>query len=142
MPQTEISAVLAEIIAVCDGVSNINFAPTNVTEQAPVSPFAIVYLSGGEARINSATSVRHLSEITIQVGLPLTDMARANEIILPLGQDVILALYQGLVNETITPQNMETMRYQYGPFLWGGFQMFGWTIVIENVLTIESLVVS
>ena len=103
MPQTEISAVITEIINVCSDVSAINFAPANVTEQASTYPFAIVYLSNGEAKIASASCVQHLSEITIQVGLPLTDMAKANEIILPIGQDVILALFQGLIDRNITP---------------------------------------
>lgn len=139
MPQTEISAVIAEIVTVCGDASGINFAPANVTEQAPTSPFAIVYLSNGEASIKVASAVEHLSEVTIQVGLPLTDMARANEVILPIGQDVILALFQGLIDGDITPLNFDRMRYQYGPFQWGGFQMFGWTIIIEAVNTLEAL---
>ena len=137
--ETEISEILHEIVHICDSVSGINFAPTNPPDQASQSPFAIVYMSGGTASIKAGASVAHHTEVTIQAGLPLREMARANEVILPLGQDLILALFQGLKDGDINPQNFDSMRYLYGPFVWGGVQMFGWTITIENLLTIEAL---
>lgn len=139
MPVSDLTVLMAEIVAACEAVSGISFAPAHPPDQASHGPFAIVYLSNGEAGIRSSAKVEHRSEITVHVGLALQNMAHADTIVLPLGQKLIKALFQGLYDGTINPQNFEDIRYVYGPFVWGGMQMFGWSLTLENVLTFEAL---
>ena len=137
--ETQIAEVIRDIVAVANSVSGVDFAPTHPPDQAAQSPFAITYLSSGEHEIAASHVVRGLLEVTMHVALPLQNMSHADSIILPIGQRVIKALYQGLTDNDINPQNFTTMRSVYGPFVWGGIQMFGWTIVIENILVKENL---
>jgi hypothetical protein len=139
MPQTELNTLIGQIAAKLETVEGINFAPADPPGTIGQSPFAVMYLSSGEGGVRASNAVVLYSELTVHVGLPLRDMRRANEIILPIGQDAITALFQGLKDGDIEAQNFDSVRYQYGPFVWGGIEMFGWTVVIERLLTKEAL---
>lgn len=137
--KTNIVDVIPQIVAAVDGTNGISFAPDNPPGSVSVSPFGIVYLESGRAEMAPPGSVTYRDNVVIQVGVPLNDMPRNDETILPIGRRVLDALFTGLKNATIEPLNFDGTEYNYGPFVWGGQDQFGWTIRMLNVKTQETL---
>jgi hypothetical protein len=109
---------------------------SGLVDKAATWPFVPVTASSGNIRQHGDGTVTYLHDV--QVGLLGTrqDIGIANQVILPMMETTVEALYEKMVassNNFTDIQTFGAMNYTYGPVDWGGVVMFGFILEITNV---------
>jgi hypothetical protein len=130
-----LNGFINEVVAELQTIEGIMQA-SGLVDKAATWPFVPVTASSGNIRQHGDGTVTYLHDV--QVGLLGTrqDIGIANQVILPMMETTVEALYEKMVassNNFTDIQTFGEMNYTFGPVDWGGVVMFGFILEITNV---------
>ena len=126
--------ILDELIATVRSVPGIVFAPDDPPSQIANHPAGVVWVTQGRAVIGPPELVTYHHGIRIALLTAISNIAIANQRILPQIEPVIEAVYGRLRQSGYTDiQNIEQIEYTYGPVQWGDVWYFGALIDLGEV---------
>lgn len=126
--------VLDELIAVVRSVPGVMYAPDDPPSQIANHPAGVVWLTTGRAVIGPPELVTYHHGIRIALLTAISNIALANQRILPQIEPVIEAVFSRLRESGLsTVQNIEQIEYTYGPVQWGDVWYFGALIDLGDV---------
>lgn len=131
---SSLETVLDELIAVVRGVPGVLFAPDDPPSQLTTHPAGVVWVTAGRAVIGPPELVTYHHTIRIALLTSISNIALANQRILPQVEPVIEAVFSKLRMSGYSEiQNIESIDYTYGPVQWGDIWYFGALIDLGEV---------
>lgn len=128
----ELDAAIAEIQSLLKQIPGLKSAPSQPTENASAYPFLIVFADSGTWEKESASQVKGIHTITVEIHVSRKDLPRDIERVLPFGELVKDKLFAD-ANATLggTVDNIvDEVDYTFGPIGYGGVLTIGWQINI------------
>lgn len=134
-----LAGFIDEVLEILRGLFDNAYIPDNPDINPGSWPYATVYMSNGTSKGEPAGYVqKDLSDVTIAVIVPLDDMARAIQFLLPYREQIPNALFKWFYKDGPQSQHAQhigtEMTLNLGPLEWpSGQNMFGWLITLNEV---------
>jgi hypothetical protein len=129
-----LATFVGEVIEVIGAVAGIRDAPDQPPEQLGQDITAVVYSTEGRAEFEATGWLTTYDQVTVGVFVPLNDLPRRNEEMLPFRELIPTALFTALRSGDFSEvSNFDTITHRYGPFQWGGVDVFGYLFTISDV---------
>ena len=130
-----------EVLEVLRGLSHVNYVPDNPDISPRIYPYLTVYMTTGVTKGEPAGYVQtDLTDVTIAMVVPLEDMAKAVEFLLPYREQIPRALYKHFYRQTANVNSDhvqhlgESITINMSPIDWpSGQPMFGYLITLNGV---------
>ena len=114
--------------------SGIRYAPDDPPSSLATDPAAVVWLTDGRSVIGPPDVATYHHTVRIGLLTAMSNIATANQRILPRLEPVIEAVWSRFRSPGFTHcQNIGQITYTYGPVEWGGVWQFGAIIDLEEV---------
>jgi len=129
---------ISEVLQIVRGIPHLRYVPDNPPLQVPFWPMVTMYASSGTVNTEGQPSgiFKELHNPSIAVVVPLDNLERANEFMLPLIQAIPYEIKKGLIHDGRSghAHTFGEIEYTLGPIEWPqGLDMFGLLFTINNV---------
>ncbi len=132
-----IRGFIAECVEVIRGLPGLTYVPDNPPLHAVVWPMVTVYASDGITTDQPAGLVMTgIDNVTIAVVLPLDNLERTIDFLLPYREQIPKALFTEFTknNASSHAQKIGIISYTLGPIEWPqGIEMFGFLFTVNDV---------
>lgn len=130
-----------EVLEVLRGLDGLNYVPDNPELNPGIWPFVTVYMTNGTSKGTPAGYVQtDLTDVTIAMVVPLEDLAKAVDFLLPYREQIPMALYNHFyrqnngMNSAHAQHLGEEITLNMSPISWPqGQEMFGYLITLNGV---------
>jgi len=130
-----------EVLEVLRGLAHVNYVPDNPDLDPRIYPYITVYMTTGTSVGEPAGYVqKDLTDVTIAMIMPLDNLEKSIEFLLPYREQIPMALYKHFyrngngVNSDHAQHIGEGITINMSPIEWPqGQQMFGYLITLNGV---------